>query len=74
MTVLALHMPLVWPLVVSVETGLSVKRRKNICHIQTIKCKAPHTKLNLHALLPDLLESVLEFKFVQMSLASRKQY
>ena len=58
----------------SVETGPTVKRRENICHIQTIKCKAPHTKLNLHALLPDVLESVLEFKFVQMSLASGKQY
>ena len=58
----------------SVETGPTVKRRENICHIQTIKHKAPHTKLNLHALLPDLLESVLEFKFVQMSLASEKQY
>ena len=58
----------------SVETGPTVKRRENICHIQTIKHKAPHTKLNLHALLPDLLESVLEFKFVQMSLASGKQY
>ena len=58
----------------SVETGPTVKRRENICHIQTIKCKAPHTKLNLHALLPDLLESVLDFNFVQMSLASGKQY
>ena len=58
----------------SVETGSIVKRRENICNIQTIKCKAPHTKLNLHALLPDLLESVLEFKFVRMSLASGKQY
>ena len=58
----------------SVETGPTVKRRENICHIQTIKCKAPYTKLNLHALLPDLFESVLEFKFVQMSLTSGKQY
>ena len=35
----------------SVETGPTVERRENICHIQTIKRKAPHTKLNLHALV-----------------------
>ena len=49
-----------------------LKRREKYCHIQKIQHKAPHTKL--HALLPDLLDSVLEFKFVRMSQGSGKQY
>ena len=61
-----------WTFSSSVETGPTVKRRDNICHMQTIKHKAPHTKL--HALLPDFLESVLEFNFLLMSRDSGKQY
>ena len=56
---------------VSVGTGPTVKRREKYCHMQPIQCKAPHTKL--HA-LPDLLDSVFEFKFVRMFQGSGKQY